>query len=114
MRLLARPGVDNADRTGIAKIKPVNRRPEVLPTGRNEITLRFGTLLIPERIGYAQNNVCALAIQDSLKVPVSPVHDVGRQSCRSQHTFHLRPRLPSRSEERRVGKEGRSRWSPCA
>src|SRR5262245_65413376 len=34
----------------------------------------------------------------------------GEEECGLRHLLRLRP---SRSEERRVGKEGRSRWAPC-
>src|SRR5689334_25432116 len=53
---------------------------------------------------------CALPILASIDRPANARHDA-RQARR--HVDALRPaRLVLRSEERRVGKECRSRWSP--
>ena len=44
---------------------------------------------------------------DYLDMPWDAVHD---EACKFEHV--LSPEVEARSEERRVGKECRSRWSP--
>src|SRR2546430_5179624 len=57
---------------------------------------------------------CALPISHPLRIPVSPATTAIR-GCGEDAGWTLsaaRARRPGRSEERRVGKECRSRWSP--
>src|SRR2546427_10231445 len=62
-----------------------------------------------EQFGIVRKSITVISIGPC---PVEDVFAVGMRFGIEGHGTHERRALPQRSEERRVGKECRSRWSP--
>ena len=92
-------------------------RPEATPSGATELTISVdvkGRRAIPEQTAEALWVACRYTINRGRAA--SPLEVVGPNTYRFVLTpaigEHAQRRLAGRSEERRVGKECRSRWSP--
>ena len=86
---------------------------EVLPDSRYRVTLDNGHQLVAYSAGKMKKNHIRILAGDRVTLELSP-YDLskGRISFRHLNRAPGSATPTTRSEERRVGKECRSRWSP--